>query len=326
MLLIRDVDSILTLDSGRRILERHSVLIDDGKILRVGDSATLDRDHLETVRNAGTVIEGAGCVMLPAWVNTHVHTVEHLSRGLIPDDLATFDWASLYASPFCASLTEDEAYVSTRLACMEMISNGTGTFVDCNVLASLGHLDAVAQAVEESGMRAVLGRGVTDILPPAKQTMPEALQSAVCHPSTEAALAEVGRPALARRRARRGKDSPLGFNLRTDVLHLRRAVQGHFANWPTGTGHPSPSTSLRPAKKPRSASRAPADGRLGHLDRLDVLREDMLLTPLYAGHRRGGVEARGPRSKRSRTARVRRCALPRALRRSERSRKCWKPA
>ena len=53
-------------------------------------------------------------------------TVEHLSRGLIPDDLATFDWASRYASPFCASLTEEEAYVSARLACLEMISNGTG--------------------------------------------------------------------------------------------------------------------------------------------------------------------------------------------------------
>ena len=191
MLLIRDIDSILTLDARRRILERHSVLIGEGRILRIGDTATLDRDHLDTVRRTGKVIEGAGCMMLPAHVNTHVHTVEHLSRGLIPDDLATFDWASLYATPFCASLTEEEAYVSARLACLEMISNGTGTFVDCNVLASLGHLDAVAQAVEESGMRAVLGRGVTDILPPAKRTMPEALQAAVCHPSTEAALAEV---------------------------------------------------------------------------------------------------------------------------------------
>ena len=108
MLLIRDVDSILTLDAGRRILDRHSVLIDGGTILRVGDTATLDRDHLDTVRSSGRVVEGTGCMMLPAYVNTHVHTAEHLSRGLIPDDLATFDWASRYATPFCASLTEEE--------------------------------------------------------------------------------------------------------------------------------------------------------------------------------------------------------------------------
>ena len=61
--------------------------------------------------------------------------------------------SGMSAVPFCASLTEEEAYVNARLVCLEMISNGTGTFVDCNVLASLGHLDAVAQAVEESGMR-----------------------------------------------------------------------------------------------------------------------------------------------------------------------------
>ena len=83
MLLIRDVDSILTLDARRRILERHSVLIGEGKILRIGDTATLDRDHLDTVRRAGKVIEGAGCMMLPAHVNTHVHTVEHLSLEVI---------------------------------------------------------------------------------------------------------------------------------------------------------------------------------------------------------------------------------------------------
>ena len=277
MLLIRDVDSILTLDARRRILERHSVLIDGGKILRMGDAATLDRDHLETVRDTGRIIEGSGCVMLPAHVNTHVHTVEHLSRGLIPDDLATFDWASLYATPFCASLTEEEAYVSARLACLEMISNGTGTFVDCNVLASLGHLDAVAQAVEESGMRAVLGRGVTDILPPAKQTMPEVLQAAVWHPSTEAALAEVD--ALLSRGAERAQGrirlwaSIYGLMFFTsDALFrgIRTLADRHGAPVAFHIASSREEAAL-------SESRT-GEWPIGHLDRLDVLREDMLLT------------------------------------------------
>src|SRR5262249_8218023 len=43
--------------------------------------------------------------------------------------------------------------------------SGTTCFVDTNVLVSLEHLDAVAQAVTESGMRAVLGRGVFDQMP-----------------------------------------------------------------------------------------------------------------------------------------------------------------
>ena len=277
MLLIRDVDSILTMDARRQILERRSVLIEHGKIARIGDAATLDRDHLDTVRRAGKVIEGGGCVMLPAYVNTHVHTVEHLSRGLIPDDLATFDWASQYATPFCASLTEEEAYISARLACLEMISNGTGTFVDVNILGSLGHLDAVAQAVEESGMRAVLGRGVSDILPEAKRAMSKELQAAVCHPSTEAALNEVD--ALLNRGAERAQGririwaSIYGLMFFTsDALFtgIRELAERH--------GTPV-AFHLASSREEAALSELRTGGwPITHLDRLDVLREPMLLT------------------------------------------------
>jgi 5-methylthioadenosine/S-adenosylhomocysteine deaminase len=190
-LLIRGAQAILTINAQRAIVRNQSVLIEDGCISQIGDSAALDRSHLELCRREGTVVEAAGCVLVPAYINTHVHTVEHLSRGLIPDDLSTFDWASQYATPFCASLTEQEAYVSARLACLEMISNGTGCFVDVNILASLGHLDAVAQAVEESGMRAILGRGVTDLLADSKAKLSKEMVDAVWHSSTKGALAEV---------------------------------------------------------------------------------------------------------------------------------------
>ena len=277
MLLIRDVDSILTMDARRQILERQSVLIEDGRIARIGDAASLDHDHLETVRGAGKVIEGAGCVILPAYVNTHVHTVEHLSRGLIPDDLATFDWASQYATPFCASLTEEEVYISARLACLEMISNGTGTFVDVNILGSLGHLDAVAQAVEESGMRAVLGRGVTDLLPEAKRAMPKELRAAVWHPTTEAALAEVD--ALLARGPERAQGriqiwaSIYGLMFFTsDALFTGIKALADRYDTPVAFH-------LASSREEAKLSESRTGGwPISHLDKLDVLSERMLLT------------------------------------------------
>ena len=277
MLLIRDIDSILTLDSRRRILDRHSVLVEDGTIARVGETSALDRDHLETARSGGKVIEGAGCAMVPAYVNTHVHTVEHLSRGLIPDDLATFDWASLYATPFCASLTEEEAYVSARLACLEMISNGTGSFVDVNVLGSQGHLDAVAQAVEESGMRAVLGRGVTDILPEAKRSMPEALQAAVWHPSTEEALAEVD-ALLAR-----GPERALGrIRIWASIYGLMFFTSDALFTGIRGLAdrHGVPvAFHIASSREEAKLSESRTGGwPISHLERLGLLREDTLLT------------------------------------------------
>lgn len=192
MLLIRDADYVVTLDPRRRILERHSLLLEGKRIADLGPCADLDDRHLERCRAQGAVLEARGRLVIPGYVNTHVHTFEHLSRGLIPDDLSTFAWGATYARPFYASLTEDEAYVAARLACLEMLRSGTTCFVDVNILVSHGHLDAVAQAVSESGMRAVLGRGVFDLMPKAMAAaMSPELQQRVLSPSADAALREV---------------------------------------------------------------------------------------------------------------------------------------
>ena len=192
MLLIRDADCIATLDARRRILHRHSLLIDGKHIAEVAPAAQMDARHLARCRSEGTVLEARGRLVIPGYVNTHVHTFEHLSRGLIPDDLSTFAWGATYARPFYASLTEEEAYIAARLACLEMLRSGTTCFVDVNILVSHGHLDAVAQAVSESGMRAVLGRGVFDVMPKAMAAaMSQDLQARVLSPSPGAALSEV---------------------------------------------------------------------------------------------------------------------------------------
>jgi len=192
MLLIRDADAIVTLDARRRILEGHSILIEGPRIVEVGPAASMDARHLAACRAGGAVLEARGRLVLPGYVNTHVHTFEHLSRGLIPDDLSTFAWAVTYARPFYAALTEDQAYVAARLACLEMLRSGTTCFVDVNVLVSLGHFDAVVQAVRESGMRAVLGRGVFDQMPAAMvAAMAPASRERVLFSSAAAALREV---------------------------------------------------------------------------------------------------------------------------------------
>lgn len=191
-MLIRNADYVITLDERRRILEHHSLLIEGKRVTEIGPSAQMDARHLERCQAQGTVLEARGRLVIPGYVNTHVHTFEHLSRGLIPDDLSTFAWGATYARPFYASLTEDEAYVAARLACLEMLRSGTTCFVDVTILVSLGHLDAVAQAVRESGMRAVLGRGVFDLMPKAMAAaMAPDLQRRVLSPSAGAALGEV---------------------------------------------------------------------------------------------------------------------------------------
>jgi 5-methylthioadenosine/S-adenosylhomocysteine deaminase len=204
MLLVRNADYILTLDDRRRILRGHSLFIDGATIADIGPARLMDEKYRERCQAADSVIEAAGCLVMPGYVNTHVHTFEHLSRGLIPDDLSTNAWAATYARPFYAGLTEDEAYTGARLACLDMLKNGTTCFIDANILLSTAHLDAVVQAIDELGLRAIVGRGLFDIMPDAMAAnIPAATRARIVAPSPEAALAEA--EALLRRwRARSG--------------------------------------------------------------------------------------------------------------------------
>lgn len=278
MLLLRNADYILTLDPRRRILEHHSLLIEGGVIAGIGSAAEMDARHLAACRGRGTVVEAAGRLVIPGYVNTHVHTFEHLSRGLIPDDLSTFAWAVTYARPFYAALTEEEAYVAARLACLEMLRSGTTCFVDVNVLVSLGHLDAVAQAVTESGMRAVLGRGVFDRMPKEMaDAMAPALRDRVLFPSAEAALREVdallGRWTSSAGGRIRAWASVYGlFPYCSDELFagLRAVAERH------GTGmafHISSSIEEARAVEARTGV-----WPITHLDRLGVLGPNLMLT------------------------------------------------
>ena len=57
-------------------------------------------------------------------------------------------------------LTPEEEQVSALLACVEMIRTGTTTFCEAGTLFDV---NAVADAVETVGMRAVLGRWTWDL-------------------------------------------------------------------------------------------------------------------------------------------------------------------
>ena len=278
MILIRNAAAVVTLDAQRRILRGHSMLMENGIITRIGPTHELERDHLAVCSQAGRVLDASTKVVVPAWINTHVHTAEHLSRGLIPDDLSTFDWASEYATPFCAALSEEEAYVSARLACFEMLSNGTGTFVDTNVLGSLGHLDAVMQAVAESGMRAVLGRGVSDQLPASKRaTTPPELVDAILHRNAKAALDEVkaaiSRTPIAPRQRVRVWASIYGlmFYASDELFTGLRAL---------ADAHGVPMAFHIASSREEAALSESRNGvwPISHLQRLGVLNENLLLT------------------------------------------------
>jgi len=108
-------------------------------------------------READVVIDGKGKVALPGMVNLHTHASMTLFRGF-GDDLSLEAWLETRIWPNEAKLTPEDIYWGAKLACLEMIKTGTTTFLDMYF-----HMDQVAKAVKEMGLRAFLAEGFIDL-------------------------------------------------------------------------------------------------------------------------------------------------------------------
>jgi 5-methylthioadenosine/S-adenosylhomocysteine deaminase len=142
--------TVVTVDRDRRILRDGSVLVDGRDIVDV-DVAT----RVTPPRPPDRVIDGRGRLVLPGFVDTHVHLSEHLNRGLLPDDIAVDRYLPDWLIPLYSVMTPEEEQVAAQLACVEMIRTGTTTFCEAGTLFDVL---AVADVVEPIGMRAILGR------------------------------------------------------------------------------------------------------------------------------------------------------------------------
>jgi 5-methylthioadenosine/S-adenosylhomocysteine deaminase len=113
------------------------------------------------------VIDGKDHLCLPGLINCHTHAAMTLLRSYA-DDLPLMHWLEKKIWPMEARLTGDDVYWGTLLAIVEMIESGTTTFSDMYFFT-----DRVAEAVEVSGVRACLSRGLIGIGDSAEQGLEE---------------------------------------------------------------------------------------------------------------------------------------------------------
>jgi 5-methylthioadenosine/S-adenosylhomocysteine deaminase len=102
------------------------------------------------------VLDAAGGHLLPGLVNAHTHAAMTLFRGW-GDDLPLMEWLQEVIWPAEARLTAGDVYWGTRLAAVEMLRTGTVRFWDM-----YWHGEAVARAVADAGIRAVVSSVVID--------------------------------------------------------------------------------------------------------------------------------------------------------------------
>src|SRR5499426_1934138 len=142
---------VLTLDPQRRIVQDGTVLIENGRITRVGKAP-----ELAGVR-ADRVIDARHMVVTPGFVNGHMHiSYAHVVRGIFPDDVGSpLD----HVFKLQMAMTEDEEHATTLLGLVELLKSGTVCFVDPG---STKYPDACLQAYQDAGIRVILGECVSD--------------------------------------------------------------------------------------------------------------------------------------------------------------------
>src|SRR5919108_624880 len=150
-LLIRDA-RIITLDKSNHILEG-SVAIENGRITAI-EALMTDRE----VASFDEVIDARNRILLPGFVQTHIHLCQTLFRGAA-DDLALIDWLKQRVWPMEAAHTPESLYASARLGIAELIRGGTTCAL---TMETVNHTEAVFRAVEESGFRATVGKCMMD--------------------------------------------------------------------------------------------------------------------------------------------------------------------
>lgn len=125
------------------------VLITENQITHVGTVPDSECQGAE-------VLDGTDKAVIPGFANTHTHAAMTYFRGY-GDDLDLMDWLNNMVWPVEAHLTPEDVYWGSKMACVEMIKSGTTAFLDMYTFP-----EGTAQAVEESGIRAVLSYTMFD--------------------------------------------------------------------------------------------------------------------------------------------------------------------
>lgn len=154
--------TVLTFDDANRVLTDGAVCYDGDEILAVGNSA----DVLAQFPNAPRW-DAHGLVLMPGQICAHTHFYGAFARGMYIPGPAAKDFPEILQKlwwPLDRALDLGDVESSAEVCLVDAIRNGTTTLIDhhASQTAIDGSLDAIAGAVDPSGLRAVLCYEVTD--------------------------------------------------------------------------------------------------------------------------------------------------------------------
>lgn len=140
--------TVVTLGENNQVLAGHDLLIENDRIKKIGKNLTDKADK---------VINAKGKLVMPGFINAHMHFYSTMVRGLgkaAPSKNFTEVLNNLWWR-LDKKLSLDDCYYSTIVPLIDAIRKGTTTLLDhhASPYAALGSLNEVAKASKEAGLR-----------------------------------------------------------------------------------------------------------------------------------------------------------------------------
>lgn len=108
---------------------------------------------------AATVVEGAGTIVMPGFVNAHSHTWQFQLRGIGADWLVKDYFRHMHGN-LATRYTAEDIYIGTLMGALNQLHGGSTTLVDwSHALRDAEMADAAIDALQDAGIRAVFVRG-----------------------------------------------------------------------------------------------------------------------------------------------------------------------
>lgn len=144
-IVLKDILAVLP-NGDRDEIKETSIYIEGNKIAAIGKKP---EGFIED-----KVIGGGDKLVIPGLVNCHTHSYMAFMRN-VADDLSFMDWLFGTIDPIEQQMTDEDTYWGACLAIIEMMKSGTTCFNDMQM-----NIHQTTRAVKESGMRAVICRGL----------------------------------------------------------------------------------------------------------------------------------------------------------------------
>ncbi|OEE18999.1 amidohydrolase [Aliivibrio fischeri] len=146
--LIINNGQVLTVNADMEVIDDGVVVVKNDKIIAVGDEKLLEQYY------APKNIDANDGIVMPGMINAHNHLPMIAFRGLGEEGISNRLFA--YFFPLEAQkLSRELIYNATKLGAIDLAQSGVTTYADMYY-----HMDEMAKATKEVGLRAVLGETV----------------------------------------------------------------------------------------------------------------------------------------------------------------------